>query len=77
MKRQPDRQDQRKIFNGIIPMKEMGYLIKVRIEKIEIFKDEEDHASGDNAYDEVELSPFPLRPFDEECGCVINGNGEA
>jgi hypothetical protein len=58
-------------------MKETGYLRKVRIEKIEIFKDKEDRASGDNAYDEVELSPFPLRPFDQERGCIVNSNGQA
>ncbi len=77
MERQPYRQDQGKILNGIVPVKETGHMSKVRIKEVEIFEDKKDRTSGDNAYDEVKFSSFPLRPFDQECGCVINGNGEA
>jgi hypothetical protein len=57
-------------------MKKLGDPSKIRVEKIEIFKDEKNATGGEDADDQQGLPFSPFRSFDQKSRGVVDRNGQ-
>jgi len=76
VKGEANRQNQFEGPDGILPMKPFGYFCNARVEKIEIFKNKQQKARGNDADNKKKFLSLSLTSFNQNGGRIINDNGK-